>query len=284
MLTNSFQHIPGIGAKTERQLWEAGFPDWDSFSRSGPANLSPKWLETIKAHIAASHHHLADSNPKYFLDLLPPDRHWRIFPEFRPFTAFLDIETTGLDHWGFDITTIALYDGAVIKYYIQGQNLEDFIRDIQKYKVIVTYNGKTFDVPFIEGYFRTKLNHAHIDLRYVLKSLGYGGGLKSCEKALGLDRGDLDGVDGYFAVLLWQDYQRNRNEKALETLLAYNIEDVVNLETLMVLAYNMKMKDTPFAKTRLLPVPQAPEIPFKADAATLARIKRLIYPFPNPGM
>jgi hypothetical protein len=285
MLTHSFQHIPGIGAKTERQWWEAGIPDWAGFSKAeNPANLSPGRLETIKAHIAASHHHLGCNNPKFFLDLLPPDLHWRIFPEFRSSLAYLDIETTGLDHWGFDITTIALYDGTVIKYYIQGKNLEDFIRDIQKYKVIVTYNGKTFDVPFIEGYFKIKLNHGHIDLRYVLKSLGYGGGLKSCEKALGLDRGDLDGVDGYFAVLLWQDYQRHRNVKALETLLAYNIEDVVNLETLMVLAYNMKMEKMPFLNIPALPMPRTPEIPFKADPATLVQIKRLIYPFPNPGM
>jgi uncharacterized protein YprB with RNaseH-like and TPR domain len=52
------------------------------------------------------------------------------------------------------------------------------------------YNGKTFDVPFIEKYFGIRMNHAHIDLRYVLKSLGYAGGLKRCEKALGLDRGE----------------------------------------------------------------------------------------------
>lgn len=285
MLKHSFQHIPGIGAKTERQLWEAGIPDWDSFFKATPSiNLSPKQHETIKAYIEASHQHLAGNNPKFFLDLLPPDRHWCVFPEFRTSIVYLDIETTGLSHWDSDITTIALYDGAAIKYYIQGQNLEDFLHDIKAYALIVTYNGKTFDIPFIEGYFKTKLNHGHIDLRYVLKSLGYGGGLKSCEKALGLDRGDLDGVDGYFAVLLWQDYQRNRNEKALETLLAYNIEDVVNLETLMVLAYNMKMEKMPFPDIRRLPVPMAPEIPFKAHPSTLARIKRLIYPFPNPGM
>ncbi|MFA5904695.1 MAG: ribonuclease H-like domain-containing protein [Desulfobacula sp.] len=285
MLKHSFQHIPGIGAKTERQLWESGIPDWDSFFKATPSiNLPPKRYETIKAYIEASHHHLAGNNPKFFLDLLPPDRHWCVFPEFRASIAYLDIETTGLSHWDSDITTIALYDGAAIKYYIQGQNLEDFLRDIKDYSVIVTYNGKTFDIPFIEGYFKTKLNHGHIDLRYVLKSLGYGGGLKSCEKALGLDRGDLDGVDGYFAVLLWQDYQRNRNEKALETLLAYNIEDVVNLETLMVLAYNMKMEKMPFSDIRRLPVPMVPEIPFKAHPSTLDRIKRLIYPFPNPGM
>jgi hypothetical protein len=30
-------------------------------------------------------------------------------------------------------------------------------------------------------------------------------------------------VDGFFAVLLWWDFKRNKNQKALETLLAYNI-------------------------------------------------------------
>jgi hypothetical protein len=97
--------------------------------------------------------------------------------------------------------------------------------------------------------------------------------LKCCEKALGLDRGDLDGVDGYFAVFLWHEYQKNNNEKALETLLAYNIEDVVNLETLMVMAYNMKLKDTPFNSTHALPLPRMPEIPFKPDLKTIDRIK-----------
>nr|NJM04815.1 ribonuclease H-like domain-containing protein [Desulfobacula sp.] len=231
MLTHSFQHIPGIGAKTERQLWEAGISDWAGFSKASAICLSPKRIEAVKSHIERSRHHLAAKTPGFFLDGLPSEAHWRIFPEFRSSVAYLDIETTGLSRWDSAITTIALYDGTAVKYYIQGRNLEDFIRDIQKYQVLVTFNGKTFDIPFIEGYFKTRLTQGHIDLRYILKSLGYRGGLKSCEKALGLDRRDLDGVDGYFAVLLWRDYQRNQNEKALETLLAYNIEDVVNLET-----------------------------------------------------
>ncbi len=127
-----------------------------------------------------------------------------------------------------------------------------FKEDIQKYKVLVTYNGKCFDVPFLQSYFGIKLNQVHIDLRYVLKSLGYTGGLKGCEKKAGIDRGDLDGVDGYFAVFLWNEYQRNKNDKALETLLAYNIQDVVNLETLMVLSYNLKLKETPFNESHQL--------------------------------
>ena len=204
----------------------------------------------------------------------PSKEHWRLFPEFRDSTAYIDIETTGLSLYEFKITTIALYDGKSVRYYIQGQNLEEFTDDIQKYNVIVTYNGKTFDVPFIEGRLGIRMKHAHIDLRYVLKSLGYSGGLKLCEKALGLDRGDLDGVDGFFAVYLWHDYRQNNNEKALETLLAYNIEDVVNLETLMVTAYNMKIRSTPFYATNEISLPEIPETPFQADIATIDRIKR----------
>ena len=46
-----------------------------------------------------------------------------------------------------------------------------------------------------------------------MSSLGYRGGLKGCEKCLGLDRAELDGVDGYFAVLLWNEYRKSGNTK-----------------------------------------------------------------------
>ncbi len=52
-----------------------------------------------------------------------------------------------------EIATIALYDGNRIKYYINGKNLGDFPTDIKQYKIIVSFNGKTFDVPVIESYF-----------------------------------------------------------------------------------------------------------------------------------
>jgi uncharacterized protein YprB with RNaseH-like and TPR domain len=61
---------------------------------------------------------------------------------FGEFTAYLDIETTGLDSWGNSITTIALYEGKSIFTYVNGQNLDKFEEDIQRYKVIVSYNGK----------------------------------------------------------------------------------------------------------------------------------------------
>jgi hypothetical protein len=88
-----------------------------------------------------------------------------------------------------------------------------------------------------------------------------------------MDRGDLSDVDGFFAVLLWNEYQKSGNKKALETLLAYNVQDTVNLESLMVTAYNMKLKTTPFYHSHMIPSPRIPVNPYTADLKTVDRIK-----------
>jgi uncharacterized protein YprB with RNaseH-like and TPR domain len=276
MLQNTFIHIPGIGIKTEQRLWETGIFNWDLCSNIGNSGFSLKKMETMVKCLRESKSQMTSLNPNYFVEHIPTSHHWRFFPEFRDVTVYLDIETTGLSRYEETITTIALYDGKSILYYVKDRNLDDFPEDIKRYKVIVTYNGKSFDVPFIERTFGIALNQAHIDLRYVLAGLGYKGGLKSCENQLGFSRGELTDIDGFFAVLLWGDYL-NGNEKALETLLAYNIQDVLSLENLMVIAYNLKIKDTPFYRN-LLPEPDLPDSPFRADMETVNRIRsRQIY-------
>jgi uncharacterized protein YprB with RNaseH-like and TPR domain len=99
--------------------------------------------------------------------------------------------------------------------------------------MIVTYNGKSFDIPFIESFFNIRLNHAQIDLRYVIHSLGYRGGLKGVERQLGPYRGDLRDVDRFFAVLLWDEFLKTGDQKVLDTLLAHNVQDTITLENLM---------------------------------------------------
>jgi uncharacterized protein YprB with RNaseH-like and TPR domain len=150
--------------------------------------------------------------------------------------------------------------------------MEEFRDDVARYKVLVSYNGKSFDAPFIRRELNAPLEQAHIDLRYVLGSLGYRGGLKGCERQLGINRRGLEDVDGFFAVILWGEYWNNDDEKALETLLAYNALDVVNLEALMVMAYNQKLAATPFSD-RAIALPIAPALPFAADEATIRRLK-----------
>lgn len=227
----------------------------------------------VESRVRDSLEYLKGGNARYFARTLPSAQTWRLFPEFRHSTAYLDVETSVGGGPENHITTIALWDGTSLYYYVHGYNLGKFAKDIARYKVIVTYNGKSFDVPVIEKFFNIRLDHAHIDLRHVLHSLGYRGGLKGCEKQLGLYREELEGVDGYLAVLLWRDYIDNGNPKALDTLLAYNILDAVNLEPLMVIAYNQKLRETPFVASHRLEDPIPPRNPFNADVRTIKRIK-----------
>ena len=276
MLCNTFCHIPGIGLHTEKRLWASGLSSWEEFLRQRPSQrlLGTAKLRSMQQYVEQSLFHLEQNRSNYFAELLPAAQQWRLFREFQPCTAYLDIETTGMGGFNDHITTIALYDGKSVFHYVKGQNLKDFKERIKDYELLVTYNGKSFDLPFIRNTLNIPIDHAHIDLRYVLSSLGYRGGLKGCERQLGIDRAELDGVDGFFAVLLWREYVRTGNRKALDTLLAYNIQDVVNLETLMVLAYNLKLTETPFSETHTLPSPAVPSIPFAADLDTIERIRR----------
>jgi hypothetical protein len=268
-----------VGAITERKIWGSGIKTMDDFIKSSPEFISPEKRQTIIDFISLSKEHIKNKNAQFFYENLPSKEHWRLFREFRKNIVYLDIETTGLVNPGDEITTIALYDGERIKYYVNGENLNQFKEDIQKYGALVTYNGKTFDIPFIENYFGIKISLAHLDLRYILRSLGYSGGLKSCERQLGIGRtGSLANVDGFFAILLWNDYQTKGNKKSLETLLSYNIEDVLNLEFLMIEAYNRKIMEVPFPLERI-EEPAAPENPFKIDPSTVTRIQNQYYSF-----
>ena len=272
MLQHTFSHIHGIGKTIEKKLWAAGVRSWHDWQNPAPIRISAGSRAEASSIIEASQTALDSCDPSFFTSRLPAGDSWRIFSDFRHSVAYLDIETTGLDDFA-EITTIALYDGQDIYTYVNGHNLDDFVDDIEKYKVIVSYNGKSFDVPFIERYFRIRLTHAQIDLRYVLARLGFKGGLKGCEKQLGLSRGNLDGVDGYFAVLLWQEYKKTGSERALETLLAYNIEDTVNLERLAVEAYNRNVSETPFSTSLSLKWPELPSSPYRADVKTVDQLR-----------
>jgi uncharacterized protein YprB with RNaseH-like and TPR domain len=273
VLRQTFCHVPGIGLKAEEKLWASGAVCWDAVE-SAAAVLGVLRRERLCRHLEESQRHLAGRNPVFFSGTMPASEHWRLYPEFRDSVAYVDIETTGLGGPGDHITTIALYDGRTVRHYVHGQNLAEFARDIRDYRLLVTYNGKCFDLPMLRASFGLALDQAHIDLRYVLSSLGYKGGLKGCERRMGLDRGDLANVDGFFAVLLWREYRMRGNAHALETLLAYNIRDVVNLEALLVKAYNLKSGRTLFGPSLALPLPPPPPEPFRAHAPTIQKLMR----------
>ncbi len=256
----------------ETHLWGLGITSWEHAIRNPLPKMKRVSEGLVRTQLEESYERLCSGDAKYFERKLPQNERWRIFPEFRLSTAYLDIETFGGNGLNDQITTIALYDGDRISYYVQGENLQEFRADIRNYQVLVTYNGKCFDIPVIKRYFNMRMDQVHIDLRFVLQGLGFKGGLKGCEKQLGIARDELDGVDGFFAVLFWNDYLHNGNDRALDTLLAYNILDAVNLELLMVKAYNLKLRETPFYDELALSEPVPPPNPFQADVETVERI------------
>ncbi|HHF98825.1 MAG TPA: exonuclease [Candidatus Aerophobetes bacterium] len=251
MLKNTFLHIPGIGEKTERWLWQNNILCWEDYLKNHHKIKLPRKMHlTLSLFIRFSLEALLRGNIYFFKKLLPEKELWRVYSEFKKRTAFLDIETTGLGRGNDYITVVGLFDGEKVQFFIQGKNMQDFARAIKKYSVIVTYNGNQFDLPFLEATFGLEFPQVHIDLRCLLKRLGYYGGLKKIEKALGIKRcKKVQNLTGYDAVKLWNRYM-DGDPDALELLLAYNREDVVNLKYLMEFAYDKMVESLNFSKLK----------------------------------
>lgn len=152
--------------------------------------------------------------------------------------AYLDIETTGLSRDYHQVTVIGIYriDGSggrlvqLVGEEVTGDNLLEALEGVE---TIFTYNGRRFDLPFIRAYIGVDLaeKYHHHDVMYDCWRNGLYGGLKGVERQLGIAR-RLQGVDGAEAVRLWWRYKNDEDHEALNMLLEYNMEDLLNLRTL----------------------------------------------------
>jgi uncharacterized protein YprB with RNaseH-like and TPR domain len=272
MLQHTFQHIQGIGEKTEKRLWRAGVTHWLSFlDAPHHAPLPQGHRDAVCAELERSLRALERRDATYFTTRLAAQQHWRLYPEFGQRVAYVDIETTGGNAHTSPITVIGLYDGERPRAYVRGENLARFAEEVQDFTLLVTYNGTLFDLPVLRREFAVPLPPAHIDLRYPLAALGYRGGLKKIERRLGFEReGPVALLDGWCAVLLWHSHTRGE-KGALATLLRYNLEDVIHLPALLAVVYNSRTQNLPFPIPPVT-VPPAPPIPFGFDAPLIYRI------------
>lgn len=193
-------------------------------------------LNKVSAYVSRFHPEIADTSR------VTRDEKYRIEAnEMEPeqlTEAYLDIETTGLTPAGCDITVIGIHicnNGNSSFTQLVGKDIteQSILETLQGVSVLYTYNGSRFDLPFIHN--RLGINLAkiftHIDLMYHCWRKNLYGGLKSVERQLGIER-CLVGIDGYEAVKLWWRYVDSFDPDALNTLLEYNKEDVVNLKSL----------------------------------------------------
>jgi uncharacterized protein YprB with RNaseH-like and TPR domain len=234
-IENSFILAPGIGEKTEKKLWKKGYTHWEDVQDGNPGIRSE---EKVRNFIKKAQKNLEVQNEKFFGTKLPNKSLWRSYRNFEESVCFFDIETTGLDKKRNKVTTIAMYRDGETKTFVRGENLtkENLQEELFKSSLLVSFNGKRFDQPFLEHSFDLDIENPHIDLMYMFKRLGYSGGLKKIEKDLGVER-ELEDLDGREAVRLWRKYEETGNREHLDKLLKYNKYDTRNLQELLEIAH-----------------------------------------------
>jgi hypothetical protein len=236
MIRRSFIFLEGIDKKTEQNLWNQGIRDWDSF-------LSAKSIKGISSarklyydrQILRARKALYNFDSSYFVGLLPQSEYWRLYDFFKDEALFLDIETTGLREKD-DVTVFGLFDGIDTKIMIDGINLDirSLRKELWRCKLLVTFNGSSFDVPFIRKRYAGLIpNVPNLDLKSVARKLNLRGSLKQIEKKLGIARSSaVEKLCGGDALALWRIYRATGDDYYLNLLVEYNEEDVINLKAI----------------------------------------------------
>lgn len=236
MIRQCFTVFSGIGPGRERAIRGAGIADWQTFLDAGSApGLSARRYQVIAEEIRILTDALTRGDAGALGEKLPRAQHWRLFEAFPGAVRYLDIETTGLSARAHDVTVVGISDGATYTVLLRGKDLSGpALQDaLTGAKLLVTYYGSVFDVPFLQHAFpNVNFNLPHFDLCFAGRRVGLTGGLKAVERTLGITRpSDVDEVDGFEAVRLWRAHQRGA-PFALETLIAYNQADTENLAVL----------------------------------------------------
>ena len=187
----------------------------------------------MESFVAEALERLDDGDARYFGERFPSSETWRLYENFRDDAAFFDIETTGLESAHHDVTTVSVTRGGETTTLVRGEDLTasalaELLHDAP---LVVSFNGKQFDVPFLEDCFDVTIDAPHLDLMYPCRRIDLTGGLKAIEKAVGIDR-DRPDLSGRDAVRLWHRYARDGDDDALETLVSYNRDDTENLQNL----------------------------------------------------
>lgn len=164
--------------------------------------------------------------------------------------CFIDIETTGLSSKFNSIYLIGImyYNIEEKMWYLiqsfaesldeEKELLISFINLISNFDKVVTYNGDTFDIPFINN----RLKHYNIEYqislensfdlyKYIRENRNYldleNLKLKTIEKRLGIYREDL--YSGKDCIKFYRDYVKTKNKEFKDIILKHNYDDLYYL-------------------------------------------------------
>ncbi len=243
-INHNLKLLPKIGVKKEENLKSSGYETIESLKgHDAYGDIASKFLERIDDMSFCEIIELLDNNKysKKCRDNLIKCISLTDRENFK----FMDIETKGLSNVPIILIGVSEIKGNKIissQYFLRDYSEEEAILDgylshLDEDSVHVTFNGKSFDVPFIRNrciYNRidANLDLPHLDLMYFAKNL-WKDQLPNCklqtiEKELfGLEReGDVPGqyIPGYYDTYLSQN-----NIGPIVPIIEHNRQDIVSL-------------------------------------------------------
>ena len=142
--------------------------------------------------------------------------------------AYLDIETCASG----EVTVVGIFrEDRGLRQLVGGEITDVTLWEtLDGVDTICTFNGDRFDLPILERQVRVDLRQRFqsLDLLRECRRAGLKGGLKQLEERFGIAR-STRGMNGWDALRLWARYENEGDRAALDVLLEYNREDVMNL-------------------------------------------------------
>lgn len=233
MIKNSFVFLEKVSAAKEKNIWLYGIKDWSDFLRvSEIKGISCTKKSYYERKIKEAQEALGREDSGYFVGKLPATEMWRLYEYFKDECGFLDIE---VDSYG-KIVVVGISNYYHTNTFVLGANLDGrlVVKELEKYKIIITFNGGAFDLPKLKKQLGIEIKVPHIDLKPLCVKLGLRGGLKEVERMLNLKRpGHLYGNP----VQLWKAFNASGDREYLDLLIAYNNEDIENLKGVINYCY-----------------------------------------------
>jgi hypothetical protein len=251
-INNNLKLLPKIGVKTEQNLKNKGYDTIESLKMHDKyCNVASSFLDKIDDLSFAEIIEILDNN-KY-------SRKCRdnilksISLTDRENFKFMDIETLGLSNVPIILIGVAeIKKDKIIstqyflrEIYEEGAVIEAYLSHLDEDSIHVTFNGKSFDVPFIKNrclYNRVdaNLDLPHLDLMYFAKNL-WKEQLPNCqlqtiEKELfGIEReGD---VPGQYIPDYYNTYLNEKNIGPIVPIIEHNRQDIVSLASFLEKMY-----------------------------------------------
>ena len=251
-INNNLKLLPRIGLKTEQNLKNKGYTTIESLkSHDKYGDIASKFLDDIDDMSFHEIVDLLDANKysKKCRDNLLKCISLTDVENFK----FMDIETKGLSNVPIILIGVAEIKGNNIiasQYFLRDYTeepniIEAYLSHLDEDSVHVSFNGKSFDVPFIKNRcfyngIRQDLNLPHLDLMYFAKNL-WSDVLPNCQlqtierEIFGIER--QDDVPGQYIPGYYDAYLSQNNIGPIVPIIEHNAQDIISLASFLEKMY-----------------------------------------------